>query len=481
MERSQLIANLQTILGADKVLDDKLDMLSYSYDSSFKARNNRYIPDVVVTLTSTDEVSKVMQFAYEHNVPVTPRGAGTGETCGALAIEGGIVIDLGGWDVIEEVDAENMQVQLRPGVIHADLNKYLAAYGLFFPPDPGSSQMCTVGGMVANNSSGLRAVKYGTTEQYVLGLEIVLPNGQVIITGGVNSRAIKNVSGLNLTKLFIGSEGTLGIVTKIRLRLWPKPKSRGILMAVYDDLEEAPKTVLEVYKAGILPSGIEILDASAIKAVNEYKPEIALPNAEAILLFELDGNPASVEWEGNEVTRIVNTRAVNAEWSTDPERMAKLWQGRAVTATAAARLRADGSRIFAGEDISIPLNQVTESIKRIKALGAKYGIGVVNYGHIGDGNVHTAPVINPEDPKEVELANKLVDEIHLTAIELGGTTTGEHGIGAVRSQYARQEHGAALDVMYAVKKALDPKGIMNPGKLLPKEGDNKDVSTSTGS
>lgn len=467
MQSEQLVRELKKILSPDKVLYEKLDLLSYSYDSSFKARNNRYIPDAVVLPTSTQEVSEVMKFAYKHEIPVTPRGAGSGETCGALAVKGGIVMDLAAWDTIEEVDTENMQVQLRPGVVHAKLNEHLAQYGLFFPPDPGSSKMCTVGGMVANNSSGLRAVKYGTTEQYVLGLEVVLPDGKVITTGGVKSRAIKNVSGMNLTKLFIGSEGTLGVVTKIRLRLWPKPKARGILMAVYDDLENAPKTVLDVYKSGILPSGIEILDSSAIKAVNEYKPEINLPDAEAILLFELDGNPASVEWEGNEVARIAKNRAIKVEWSTDPKRMAELWQGRSVTATAAARVRPDGSRVFAGEDISVPLNKVTESLRRIKEIGKKYGIGVVNYGHIGDGNVHTAPVINPEDSAEVELANKLVDEIHRTAIELGGSTTGEHGIGAVRSQYAREEHGEALDVMYVIKKALDPKGIMNPGKLLP--------------
>ncbi len=481
MQKERLAKELRTILGKDKVLSEKLDLLSYSYDSSFMARNNRFLPDAVITPTSTGEVSSVMKFAYENDIPVTPRGAGSGETCGALAIKGGIVMDLATWDTIEEVDAENMQVQLRPGVVHADLNDQLARYGLFFPPDPGSSKMCTVGGMVANNSSGLRAVKYGTTEQYVLGLEVVLPSGDVIVTGGVNSRAIKNVSGMNLTKLFVGSEGTLGIITKIRLRLWPKPKARGILMAVFDDLEQAPQTVLDVYKGGILPSGMEILDSSAIKAVNAFKPEINLPDAEAILLFELDGNPAGVKWEGEEISRIAGQRARQVEWSTDPKRMTELWQGRAVTATAAARVRADGSRIFAGEDISIPLNKVTESLRRIKEIGAKYGIGVVNYGHIGDGNVHTAPVINPEDPAEVKKGQQLADEIHRLAISLGGVTTGEHGVGAVRAHYARKEHGGALDVMWAIKKTIDPKNIMNPGKLLPEEGNNNAASASTGS
>jgi len=321
--------------------------------------------------------------------------------------------------------------------------------------------------MVANNSSGLRAVKYGTTEQYVLGLEVVLPDGRVITTGGTNCRALKNVSGLNLTKLFVGSEGTLGVITRIRLRVWPRPRARGIVMAVFGSLDEAPAAVLDVYQSGILPSGIEILDSSAIQAVNMYKPEINLPAAEAILLFEVDGNPAGVEWEGQKIVEITGKRALSVEWATDSQRMADLWRGRGVVAVAAARLRPDGSRIFAGEDISVPLSRVTEALRRIKELGREFGVAVVNYGHIGDGNVHTAPVINLENSDEVARANGLVDAIHRLAIELHGSTTGEHGVGAVRNQYALAEHGEAVNVMKRLKETLDPGNIMNPGKLLP--------------
>jgi glycolate oxidase len=471
MDRSLLVKELENRLGKDKVISDPVDLMYYSYDSSFLARLNRFIPDAVVTPRSTEEVSAVMQIAYANDVPVTPRGAGTGETCGSVAIKGGIVMDLSPWDTIEEIDVANMQVFVRPGVIHAKLNERLAEYGLFFPPDPGSSIMCTVGGMVANNASGLRAVKYGCTEQYILGLEVVLPNGEVIVTGGMQARSIKNVSGLNLTKLFVGSEGVLGVITKVRLRVWPKPKGRGIVMAVYPSLDDAPASVLEVYQAGILPSGIEILDQSAINAVNMYRPEINLPQGEAILLFEVDGNPSSVEWEGLKIKEIAARRATQVEWATEPKRMADLWEGRSVVATAAARVRPDGSRVFAGEDISVPLAKVAETLRSIRALGKKHGVQVVNYGHIGDGNVHTAPVIDPEKPEEVEMANRLVDDIHQLAITLGGSTTGEHGVGAVRAMYAKLEHGPAVKVMQAIKKALDPKGIMNPGKVFLPEGE----------
>jgi len=466
LDKSAIQEELLKMFGPDRLLHDELDLMYYSYDSSFLTKLETTSPYAVVFPRSTEDVQKIMQFAYQNDINVIPRGAGTGETGGCVAVQGGIVLDLSTWDDIVEIDEKNMQVIVRPGVIHAKLNEELAKYNLFFPPDPGSSLMCTIGGMVANNASGLRAVKYGCTEQYILGLEVVLPNGDIMITGGMKSRAIKNVSGLNLTKLMVGSEGILGVITRIRLRCFPKPQARGIAMAVFDKLDDAPATVLDVYQAGILPSGIEILDSSAIKAVNDFKPHIKLPEAEAILLFEVDGNPPSVEFEGNVIREMASKRARSVEWATEARRMAELWEGRSVTAAAAARVRPDGTRIFAGEDISVPLSRVADTLRAIRALGVKYGIQVVNYGHIGDGNVHTAPVINPENPEEVEKVLKLVDEIHRLAIEMEGTTTGEHGVGAVRRQYAHLEHGTAHDYMLKTKQAFDPKGIMNPGKLI---------------
>jgi len=457
---------LVKLLGKDKVLTEDMDLLYYSYDSSFLTKLKPCPPDAVVFPISTKDVQNVVKFACENNINIIPRGAGTGETGGCIAVQGGIVLDLSSWKEIIEVDTNNMQVIVSPGVIHAELNDELAKHNLFFPPDPGSSKMCTVGGMVANNASGLRAVKYWATEPYVLGLEVVMPNGDVLITGGMKARCIKNVSGINLTKLMVGSEGILGIVTRIRLRCFPKPKARGIAMAVFDNLDDATVSVLDVYQAGILPSGIEILDSSAIKAVNDFKPHINLPDAEAILLFEVDGNPPSVEYEGQVIKDVVGKYARSIEWATDPHRMNELWEGRSVTAAAAARVRADGSRVFAGEDISVPISRVADTLREIRKLANKHGIQIVNYGHIGDGNVHTAPVINPEIPEEVERVQKFVHEVHLLAIELNGSTTGEHGVGAVRRAYAELEHGQAVEYMKKIKKAFDPTGIMNPGKVF---------------
>lgn len=466
MTKISLANSMKKILDPDRVLDNPLEKRLYSYDSSFLSQRRALYPDIVVLPRSTDEVSKIMDFAYKNNIPVTPRGAGSGETCGCLPTRGGIVMDLSVWNTIEEVDAPNMQTLVRPGVVHYRLNEHLAQFGLFFPPDPGSTRMCTLGGMVSNNSSGMRAVKYGATEQYILGLEVVLPDGEVMITGGKDCRSLKNVSGLNLTKLFVGAEGTLGIITKIRIRVLPKPLARGIATVFFERLEDAPAAVLDVYGQGIIPSGIEILDKSAIEAVNLYRPEINLPSAEAMLLFEVDGNPVSVQWEGQQIANIMKKRSSLVEWSVDPLRMSALWQGRSVVATAAARLKPDGTRVFAGEDIAVPLSRVAEALNKIRDLGQQYNIAAVTYGHIGDGNIHTALIINPDNPEEVVRLDEMVDRIHRLAIELRGTTTGEHGVGLVRSVYSSMEHGKALNQMRKIKVALDPKGIMNPGKIF---------------
>lgn len=464
--REQLVKDMEAMFGTARVLKTELERYTYTYDSSFAAQQDEFYPDVVVCLDSTGDVAKLMKYAWEMEVPVTPRGAGSGQTGGSVPVKGGIVLDLSTWkDVV--VDSDNMQAVVRPGVVHADLNKILAPYGLFFPPDPGSSAMATIGGMVGNNASGLRAVKYGATYQYVLGLEVVLPNGEVIKTGGLNSKALKSVSGLDLTRLYCGSEGTLGVIIEIRLKVLPKPPARGILLALFPKLEDSGHTVLDVFKAGLIPSGIEILDEGGIRCANDFKPELKIPEVEAAIFFEINGSVAAVEAEGAQLKEICEKRASSVEWATDPKRMAELWQGRAVIGSASARYQQGKTRVFAGEDVCFPISRVPEALKRIKSLSQEYDIPVVIYGHIGDGNMHTAPIMDPLNPGEVERTTKLADAIHRLALEMGGTTTGEHGVGFVRAEYMAAEHGKALDVMWAIKKAIDPKGIMNPGKIWP--------------
>jgi glycolate oxidase len=471
MGLNSLAAKMMEIAGPENVLTSELDMYTYSYDSSFHSGLVQLMPEVVVKVKNTAVIARIMQFAFANEIPVTPRGAGSGQTGGSVPANKGILLDLSCWDMIEEIDAKNLQVMVRPGVVHSRLNQALDPYNLFFPPDPGSTKMATIGGMVSNNSSGLRAVKYGNTSQYVLGLEVVLPDGEVIVTGGISSRAMKSVSGIDLTRLFVGAEGTCGIITKVRLKVLPKPAARGILTALFDRLEDSGETVLEVFQAGILPSGIEILDSTAIKAANLFKPELNIPVAEAMLLFEIDGNRPSVEHDGMLLQDIIKKRAKNVEWATEKDRMTKLWEARGVIGSASARVKEGATRVFAGEDITIPLEKVPQALKRIKEIAKKYGIIVVIYGHVGDGNMHTAPIIDPADRNEVQKTLELAHEIHRLAIELGGSTTGEHGVGIVRRPYMREEHGNALDLMLKLKKTLDPRGIMNPGKIWPLEGE----------
>lgn len=465
ISREQIVKDMEGMFSSDKILKSELVRYTYTYDSSFVSQQNEYYPDVVVCLTSTEEVSKLMKYAYEKEVPVTPRGAGSGQTGGSVAIKGGIVIDLSTWNDIVEIDDINMQVVVRPGIVHADLNNALSSYGLFFPPDPGSSAMATVGGMVSNNASGLRAVKYGATFQYILGLEVVLPDGEVMKTGGLKSKALKSVSGIDLTRLYCGSEGTLGVITEIRLKVLPKAQSRGIMLALFDKLEDSALTVLDVFKAGIIPSGIEILDEGGIRCANMFKPDLNIPEVEAAIFFEFNGTKPAVDEDGVQVKVIAEKRASSVEWATDPARMAKLWQGRAVIGAASARYKEGKTRIFAGEDVCFPISRVPEALRRIRAIGEEYNIPVVIYGHIGDGNMHTAPIMDPLIPDEVVRTHKVAEAIHRLALELQGSTTGEHGVGFSRVAYMEEEHGKALDIMWAIKKAIDPKGIMNPGKI----------------
>jgi glycolate oxidase len=451
------------------VLDDPNQLPCYAYDASFESMMAPRLPDVVVQPRDTDDVARTLAFAAEHRLPVTPRGAATGQAGGALPARGGIVVDVSGMNRVLEVDAANLQVVIQPGVVHADLNDRLAASKLLFPPDPGSSRMCTVGGMVSNNSRGMRAIKYGSTGDYVLGLEVVLPGGRVITTGSLRSRALQSSSGFELTKFFVGSEGMLGVITQLRLKVIPKPAARGIVMGQFGRLPAAGESVTAVLGAGILPSAIEILDASAIKAVNIYRPALRLPDAEAILLYEVDGNAASVATDARRIADVIAPLADKVDWSDEPKRVAALWEARSVVGAASGMIKPGAARVYAGEDICVPLARVPETLLAIQALAREHDLTVVTYGHIASGNIHPAPVINVADPDQVARVRRFADAVHRLARRMEGTVTGEHGVGLTRTAYMREEHGAALDVMWALKQTLDPHNIMNPGKMFPAE------------
>lgn len=451
------------------VIDNPGELQCYAYDASFEAMIQPRMPDAAVQPRDTADVAALARFATAERIPLTARGAATGQAGGALPARGGIVVDMSALNRILDVDAADLQVVIQPGVVHANLNDHLAKWKLIFPPDPGSSRMCTVGGMVSNNSRGMRAIKYGSTGDYVLGLEVVLADGRIITTGSLGSRALQSSSGFELTKLFVGSEGMLGIITRLRLKVIPKPPNRGMVMAQFARLAAAGESVGAVLGAGILPSAIEILDASAIKAVNLYRPALRLPDAEAILLYEVDGNAAAVAQDARRIAEVVRPLAEHVDWSDEPKQVAALWEARSVVGAASGQIKPGCARVYAGEDICVPLHRVPETLLAIQSLAQQHDLTVVTYGHIASGNIHPAPIINVADPEQVQNVRRFADEVHRLARRMGGTVTGEHGVGLTRIPYMREEHGEALDVMWEIKRALDPYNLLNPGKMFPSE------------
>ena len=466
-----IASRLRAVLPHDRVIDDPATLEPYAYDASFWSLRMQRRPDVVVIPESTADVVAAMRVAAATGTPIVPRGAGTGQTGGAVAARGGIVLSFAKMRKILEIDRPNLQVVVEPGLVFADLQAALAGQGLFFPPDPGSGRACTIGGMVANNASGPHAVRWGTTSAYVLGAEIVLADGSVIVTGGEKSKALKSSSGIDLTKLFVGSEGTLGILTRLRLRVQPKPPARAVCLAAYASIDDTVLSLDDLFAAGILPSTAELLDRSAVEAIQRYRPDLDLPDGECLLLVEVEGTPDYVASAVRYVDGIVRRRASTSRFAEAETEIQQLWAARSGMAAAAALAHPSKHRIFAGEDLAVPLSEIPGTIRAAREIAAELRIAVIFYGHFGDGNVHSAILIDPANADEVERADQLADRLHRLAVEVGGTVTGEHGTGAVRQQYMRLEHGAALDVMKRVKDALDPQGILNPGKIYDRSAD----------
>ncbi|MFN8513796.1 MAG: FAD-binding oxidoreductase [Thermomicrobiales bacterium] len=464
-----IVEQLRAIVGAEYVLTEEWDRITYSYDASFLSALQPGMPDVVAQPNSTEEVAAIVKLAAQHRIPIVPRAAASAMTGGSVPISGGITVDLRRMNRIIEIDTDNLQVFCEPGIVHDSLNQQLTPLGFTFPVDPGSTRMATLGGMVANNSCGMRAVRYGSTYHYVLGLEVVLPSGEVIWTGSGQSKALQSASGMNLNGLFCGSEGILGIITKLRLKIIPRAPARGVVTALFNELEDAGVATQLIFKGGIIPTALELMDRAAIRAVQKYRPELNLVEAEAMLLIEIEGQPAGVTETAQSVAKLLEQLTPSVAWSDDPTKVAALWQARSVLGAAAGSIKDHATRVATGEDIAVPITRMPETLRKINQIAEKWNVACTTYGHIGSGNVHSAFVIDPRDKDEVERVQKAADELHHLAIDMGGTVTGEHGVGLVRTAYMAREHGTALAAMQAIKRALDPHNIMNPGKLIPME------------
>jgi len=448
---------LETIVGKENILTSPESLKAYSYDGTTSWIHE---PDVVVFPVTTEQVSKIVKLANREKIPVTPRGGGTNVSGGSVPIMGGIVLCTTKMNKILKIDKENLTATVEPGVVLQDLTIQLAKEGLFFPPDPQSFLGATLGGIVAENAGGPACVKYGVTKQYILGIEVVLPTGDVVNLGG---RTLKNVVGYDLLHIFISSEGTLGVVTKAELKLRPLSPAKKTLMAVYSDLAVAGESVYRVLENGVIPGKIELLDNWIIRRIEEMMP-MGLPvDADAVLLFECDGIPEAVEKEIEKVAEIVRKYgAVDVRIAQDQAEADKYWMARKAGFAATY----GKTPTVLSEDVTVPRGNIPALIRKIKEIAKKYNVENCVLGHAGDGNLHPSVLTDAKNKEHYERSLKAVDEIIDAAVELGGVLSGEHGIGLEKQKFFnRVTDPAVIAMMKNIKALFDPNNIMNPGKI----------------
>jgi glycolate oxidase len=455
-----LIEQFRSIVGQENVLTSKVNRVTYGYDAT--ADMPKGSPDVIVMPTSIDEVQQVVNLARRSGVALYPRGAGTNLSGGTIPVQKGIVLSLQKMNKILEVDAENLTAVVQPGVVIQALNNAAAVHGLMYPPDPGTVTTATMGGSVAENSGGLRGLKYGVTKHYVMGMEVVLANGDRVRFGG---KTVKNVTAYDFSSLFVGSEGTLGIVVEITCKLVPAPKFRRTFLATYKSISDAGNTVSGIIRAQVIPATLEILDNMTIRTVEDFA-HVGLPvEAEALLLIEVDGMAEEVvKREAAEVIRVVKENSGELRVAqSDAERDA-LWAARRAALPALASL----NNTVVLEDATVPRSRITEMLLEVAEIGRKYKLTLGTFGHAGDGNLHPTILADKHNEEEMARVHLAVDEIFAAALKFGGTLSGEHGIGLAKMKYLGNEIGdTGLDLMRSLKKALDPTNMLNPGKLVP--------------
>ncbi|MGA2015184.1 MAG: FAD-linked oxidase C-terminal domain-containing protein [Solirubrobacteraceae bacterium] len=452
-----LLRSLEAVVGADHVRADEGALVSFSTDSTPLQRGR---PDVVVFPATAAEVAGVLRIANERRVPVVPRGSGTNLSGGTIPQLGGIVLVLTRMNAIREVSGAELVAICEPGVRTIELERAAADQGLLFPPDPGSHTTATLGGNVAECSGGLRALKYGVTRDYVLGVEAVLATGEIIRSGG---RLVKDVAGYDLRRLLCGSEGTLAVLTELTLRLVPAPQATGTGMAYFPDLADAARAVSRVLASGVLPVTLEFLDQVCIGAVEDYAHIGLDTSAGALLIFGQDGDPGVIERDLERMAQACAAeRATAVRIAESPEAANRVLEARRAALPSLSRLEP----LTILEDATVPRSRIAEMVQRIQEIAQRHQLKIGTFGHAGDGNLHPTAVLDPADEGAVRRAHAAFDEIFAQAIELGGTITGEHGVGIVKLAYLERQLGAdQMALLRRIKAAFDPNGILNPGKL----------------
>lgn len=452
------VSQLRQIVGQENLLTSKEDLIPYSFDGTAALRE---MPECVVMANSTEKISKILTFANANKVPVVPRGSGTGLSGGSLPTKGGIVLCMVRMNRILELDKANLTLLAECGATTLAVSEAADQAGLFYPPDPGSMKISTIGGNVAENSGGLRGLKYGVTRNYVMGLEVVLPSGEVVWTG---NKCVKDVAGYSLKDLFIGSEGTLGIITQTLLRLIPRPIARKTMLATFTRMEEAAQTVSDIIAARVIPCTLEFLDRTTIRCVEDYS-NAGLPlDCEALLFMETDGHPAAVEEEAATMERLARQNgAKEVKIAQDNAEALRLAVARRNAFSALARVAP--TTIL--EDVTVPRSELAGMVCFIQEVARRHQLKVGIFGHMGDGNLHPTFLTNERDVAEMHRVELAFNELFEEAIRRGGTITGEHGVGVSKKAFLPRFAGAAqMRLLRELRRALDPNGILNPGKMF---------------
>ncbi len=453
---------LSEVLGKNKVNTSIVERKLYSYDAT-PIPVERSIPSAVVFPENQEDVQKLVEICYQEDIPIFPRGAGSGLTGGAVpTTEKGVVVSFEKMKKFS-VDVDNATATVEPGVITHDFQQYVEKLGLFYPPDPSSFRYSTIGGNIAENAGGPRCLKYGVTREYVLGITAVIKEGKVLKTG---NPVIKDVAGYDITKFFVGSEGTLGLITSATLKLIPKPRARATALVLFDRLEDVGKAVTRIMTSGVFPSALEFMDADAIRAVEDHKP-VGLPkDVSALLLIELDGSPQSVKEDLDLVEGLLKQMGLRVKVAEDEASAEKLWMARKNLGPALANLKTGKIN----EDIVFPRIYLSEAIPKLRDVARKYDLLMVIFGHIGDGNLHVNLLYDKKNRDEEERAERAVDEIFHLALSYKGSITGEHGVGLTKRKFLKWQLGdVGVEVMRDIKSVFDPKNLFNPGKLFTED------------